>query len=233
MSHETVLVVDDNPENLMLLELLLASENFTVQTARSAQEALAALASSAPDVMLTDIQMPDVDGLELIRQVRLDPFISGIRIVAVSANAMKEDIQEAYAAGCNGYITKPTDAETLAASVREQLERRKDGEKTRPAFGPALDEGSPPGGEFLVDCTRKVEQLVSQPSAAVHREHACEVLHQCAGTAGALGYPHITSLARSLESHSAALTEQEFVDGLYKLADLLASMREPAATRTT
>src|ERR1022692_3683818 len=121
MHRNTILIVDDNPEILLLIQLLLAGENFTVRTARSAGDALEALSVSVPDAMLTDIQMPIVDGLELIRQVRLDPRTAGMLILAVTANAMKENIEEAYAAGCDSYITKPFDSRTFAASVREEM----------------------------------------------------------------------------------------------------------------
>jgi CheY-like chemotaxis protein len=123
MNYGTILLVDDNPENLRLIELVLLNGGFTVETAHSASEALEALASSVPDALLTDIQMPDFDGLELIRQVRLDPRTCKIPILAVSANAMKKNIEEAFAAGCDEYITKPIDVRTFAASVRKLLNR--------------------------------------------------------------------------------------------------------------
>jgi CheY-like chemotaxis protein len=121
MKPKILLLVDDNPENLMLLELTLEGESFALQTAAGAREALELLARSVPDALLTDIQMPHIDGLELIRRVRQDPRTSGICILAISANAMKVNIQEAYAAGCDGYITKPVDTRTFAAAVHEHL----------------------------------------------------------------------------------------------------------------
>jgi CheY-like chemotaxis protein len=224
---ETLLVVDDNTENLILLELLLSSEDFTVRTAGSAKDALKALEADLPDAMLTDIQMPDVDGLELIRTVRMNAKTKELYIVAVSANAMKEDIEEAYQAGCDDYITKPVDTHTFAASVREQLKAGRNG-KTKHAPG----SGVPQEEKFLADCSRQLEQLISDKNAPLWREQAGGILHQCAGTAGALGYPQIAGPARDLEARSAALNNQEFAEGLIELADLLADINLQTGTRS-
>ncbi|MEP7352582.1 MAG: response regulator [Acidobacteriota bacterium] len=221
MNRETILVVDDNPENLMLLELLLDYEGFKVQTADSANEALKALSNSLPGVMLTDIQMPEVDGLELIRRVRMEARTRELPILAVSANAMKENIQEAYAAGCDGYLTKPIDTPTLAAAVREQLEhgRKRGDTQGSPVAQP--EQAKLRNGEFLMTCAQQIEQLLSPVRGVLFREQASGILHDCAGTAGALGYPQIATLARDLNARSGILNEQEFTSGLRRLSDLL------------
>jgi two-component system, cell cycle response regulator DivK len=120
---ETILVVDDNRENLKLFQLLLTHQGYTIRTAESGEGALAELALDVPDAILTDVQMPGMDGLQLTRQIRLDPQKQDLWIVAVSANAMTEHIDEAYRAGCNGYITKPIDTRTFGNTVREHLDR--------------------------------------------------------------------------------------------------------------
>jgi two-component system cell cycle response regulator DivK len=221
MNYEMILIVDDNPENLRLLELVLLNEKFTVQTANSAREALGVLSSSVPDALLTDIQMPDTDGLELIRQVRLNPRTRGISILAVSANAMKQNIDEAFAAGCDGYITKPIDTRTFAGSVREHLKRGRDGETRPPNASTASEENLLLHRDALAECRRQVEELLSCTNDSVRRERACCILHQCAGTAGVLGHPEVTSLARELETHSSVLNEQEFSGGLSRLSEVL------------
>lgn len=230
MNGETILVVDDNSDNLVLIELLLAEERFAVETADSAKMALEVLSSRVPDAMLTDIQMPDVDGLELIRQVRVNPQTGGMFILAVSANAMKENIEEAYAAGCDGYITKPLDTQTFAASVRTRLGLgRRQGGTGRKTATP-LEEKFPPQTSLLVECMEHVERLLGPANEFPRRATAGGILHQCAATAGVLGYAHIAALARDLEANTATLNEQEFTDGLRRLADLLGhAQAQPSA----
>lgn len=118
-----ILIVDDNLANLKLLKLLLTQAGYSVQTAEKAEEALDVLSSSRPDAVLTDIQLPGITGLDLTRLIRSDPRTRETLIVGVSANAMKENIDEAYAAGCDGYITKPIDTRTFAAAVGSYLNR--------------------------------------------------------------------------------------------------------------
>jgi two-component system cell cycle response regulator DivK len=229
MSENEILVVDDNSENLILIELLLACENFNVRTADGAANALAALAASLPDAMLTDIQMPDVDGLELIRQVRSNPQTSGICILAVSANAMKENIQEAYAAGCDAYITKPLDTRTFAHSVRTQMEHGRHQRSGNPEME-AFEERPTLYRELCADCTRQIEPLLATMDDTLRRQRACGILHQCAGISGVLGHPHITALALHLEKHSDSLNQQDFLAGLRKLSDMMAGVqRQPEA----
>src|SRR5713101_3295844 len=91
MNNRTILIVDDNLANLKLFRLLLTQEGYAVQLANRAEEALEVLSTSTPDVVLTDIQLPGITGLELTRLIRSDPRTRDISIVGVSANAMKEN----------------------------------------------------------------------------------------------------------------------------------------------
>ena len=124
MAGETVLVVDDAPVNLKLTDILLRKEGFKVHTVPDAEEALRALHSFRPDVMLVDIQLPGMNGLELTQRVKDDPRNSDVIVIALTACAMREDQERAMAAGCDGYITKPIDTHTLGSRIREQLDRR-------------------------------------------------------------------------------------------------------------
>lgn len=117
-----ILVVDDNEVNLKLLRLLLESEGHAVRTASSAVEALALLEQEArPQVILMDIQLPGMDGLELTRRLKADPRYGDIPVIAVTANAMKGDADRALAAGCDDYLTKPIDLEILLATIEARL----------------------------------------------------------------------------------------------------------------
>jgi two-component system, cell cycle response regulator DivK len=124
MSGESILIVDDNAQNLKLVRVLLSSEGYDVRTAGDAEEALGELESFWPRLILMDLQLPGMDGLELTRRLKADPVRRSIAIVALTAYAMKGDEQRALAAGCDGYVTKPIDIVTLPQTVREQLSRQ-------------------------------------------------------------------------------------------------------------
>ena len=133
MASETILVVDDNEMNLKLIEAVLSGEGYDVTTAVDAQTTFAALARQRPDLVLIDVQLPDVDGLEVTRRLRADPATSGLRIVALTAYAMTGDEDKARAAGCDGYITKPIDTRTLPNVIAGYLARKSAPRQPAPA----------------------------------------------------------------------------------------------------
>src|SRR5690242_15981999 len=123
MAGEPILIVDDTPVNLKLTRILLAGEGYKVQTAASAEEALDLLRGYHPRLILADIQLPGMDGLEMTRRVKSDERTRDITVVALTAYAMKGDEERAREAGCDGYITKPIDTRTLGLRIREYLDR--------------------------------------------------------------------------------------------------------------
>ena len=123
MSGESILIVDDNAANLKLARILLSSAGYTVRTATGAEEALVTLQQFAPRLILMDIQMPGVDGLALTRRLKSDPAMQCVKIIALTAYAMKGDDERALAAGCDGYIAKPIDTRTLPDVIASYLER--------------------------------------------------------------------------------------------------------------
>jgi CheY-like chemotaxis protein len=144
---------------------------------------------------------------------------------------MKENIEEAYAAGCDGYITKPFDSRTFAASVREEMTLGRNRQSGRTPAGTPSVEDCISGGELLLDCTRQVERLLASAKVSFQWDQSCDILNQCAGIAGILGYPQIAAAARDLEMQSAVLDEPQFCSGLHRLADLLEHVRLQAGTR--
>ena len=124
VAGEPILIVDDNVQNLKLARVILANEGFDVQTAADAEEALALLRTSRPHVILMDLQLPGMDGLQLTRQLKADHATRGIRVIALTAYAMKGDEEKAFAAGCDGYVSKPIDTERLPEIVRSHLPGR-------------------------------------------------------------------------------------------------------------
>jgi CheY-like chemotaxis protein len=124
MERKSILIVDDNAQNLKLARVVLANEGFDVLTASNAEDALQLLRTVTPRLILMDIQLPGMDGLELTRQLKADPATGAVRIIALTAYAMKGDDEKAFAAGCDGYITKPIDVERLPIVVRSYLAER-------------------------------------------------------------------------------------------------------------
>jgi PAS domain S-box-containing protein len=121
MAAEPILIVDDNPANLKVARLALQSEDFLVRTAGDAEEALRILPELRPRLILMDIQLPGMDGLELTRRLKSDPATRHIVIIAVTAYAMKGDRERILAAGCDGYLSKPIDPLQLPAIVTSHL----------------------------------------------------------------------------------------------------------------
>lgn len=122
----TILVVDDNPTNLKLVSDVLEFEGYDILKAMDAEEAQVVLAATLPDLILMDIALPGMDGLTLTRKLKAEARTCGIRIVALTAFAMKGDDQKAFDAGCDGYITKPIDTRTLPGQVDGFLARASD-----------------------------------------------------------------------------------------------------------
>ena len=124
MSGKRILIVDDNATNLKLVAYLMKANGYTVDTALEAEAAIAAIRANHPDVILMDIQLPGIDGLELTRRLKADAATRDIVIVAVTAYAMKGDQDKALAAGCDDYITKPIDTRALPETIAHHLAKR-------------------------------------------------------------------------------------------------------------
>lgn len=121
MSAPRVLVVDDNTMNNELVSFILGAADFDVDVAMDAAQAQARLPEFRPELILMDIQMPGMSGLELTQLLKSDPATRGIVIVAFTAYAMKGDEAKLREAGCDGYISKPINVATFARSVRAYL----------------------------------------------------------------------------------------------------------------
>lgn len=114
---KTILHIEDNPENRMLVKRILLSVPYTVLEARNAREAIGHLRRRVPDLILMDINMPDVDGYTLTAKLKTVPFLRNVPIIAITANAMRGDREKTLRAGCDGYIEKPVDIETLLTQI--------------------------------------------------------------------------------------------------------------------
>ncbi|MEO5510363.1 MAG: response regulator [Longimicrobiales bacterium] len=116
-----ILVVEDNPANMTLATFLLKSAGHDVLPATDAEVGLAVARAEKPDLILMDIQLPGMDGLEATRLLKSDDTTSSISVVALTALAMKGDEERIRAAGCDGYIAKPLDYKNFLTSIELHL----------------------------------------------------------------------------------------------------------------
>jgi two-component system cell cycle response regulator DivK len=116
-----VLIIEDNPTNMTLAVFLLQSAGHSVVSATDAEAGLALARSDRPDLILMDIQLPGMDGLEATRQLKQDASTRAIPVIALTALAMKGDEERIRAAGCDGYIAKPMRYQAFLATVAAQL----------------------------------------------------------------------------------------------------------------
>ncbi|MBC7975877.1 MAG: response regulator [Myxococcales bacterium] len=124
MAGKRILIVDDNATNLKLVAYLMKANGYVVDTALEADAAVLAIRANHPDVILMDLQLPGIDGLELTRRLKADADTRDIVIVAVTAYAMKGDQDKALAAGCDDYVTKPIDTRALPETIARHLANR-------------------------------------------------------------------------------------------------------------
>jgi two-component system cell cycle response regulator DivK len=125
-SKGTILYVEDNRENRNLMRRILEAEGYAVTEAANAREALQSLRTQKLDLILMDINMPDIDGYTLTAQIRSDPNYANIPIVAVTANVMRGDRERSLQAGCDAYIQKPIDVDLLPQLI-ERFMRNSNG----------------------------------------------------------------------------------------------------------
>jgi CheY-like chemotaxis protein len=125
MSHKRILLIEDNAVNRRLAQFLLKSKGYEVWEATNAPEAFATLRERRPDLILMDIQLPEVDGLTATRHLKADPATQDIPVVAVTSYAMRGDEAMALAAGCSGYVTKPIDKALFLDTVAKILADRR------------------------------------------------------------------------------------------------------------
>ena len=116
-----VMLVEDNRMNSRLVEYVLEGDEFETTIIASAEEAVQAAADDPPDIILMDIQLPGMDGLEATRRLKQNPLTAKIPVVAITAHAMRGDEERVRAAGCDGYISKPINTRELAGTVRKFL----------------------------------------------------------------------------------------------------------------
>ena len=118
MAHK-ILCIEDNPDNMTLLKRVLESRGYSLVEARNGLDGLAKAEHEEIDLVLLDINLPDIDGYEVARRLRASPRIdvSTVPIIAITANALKGDAEKAFNAGCNLYMSKPINLQELWTRV--------------------------------------------------------------------------------------------------------------------
>ena len=118
---KTVLHIEDNFDNRLLVRRLLQADGFEVMEAENAHQAMEALKAIIPDLILMDINMPDIDGYTLTLQIKSTPALQNIPVVAITANVMRGDREKVFKAGCDGYIEKPIDVDRFVEQLSAYL----------------------------------------------------------------------------------------------------------------
>ncbi|HUI81399.1 MAG TPA: response regulator [Bryobacteraceae bacterium] len=241
MAAESILVVDDVPVNLKLTDILLRREGFKVHTSADAEQALSLLRGFHPDLMLVDIELPGMDGFSLTKRIKENPSTKDIVVIALSARASSGDDQKAYAAGCDGYITKPIDSATLVSSIRGHLSRQAGHEqreqreqRTDRWQKTSVPEGTSSGDEdietlrrrFLEEGALQSRQMLESLNKNFESQRSSRLLHSWVGAAGILGYMTISNLARQAEEAlQVSPPEQEILRE--SLSELIIAFQDP------
>jgi len=129
MPNKRILLVEDDFMNMRLAQHILEGEGYTVLKATTAHEALAQIESAIPDLILMDVQLPDMDGMTAVRILRENALTRDITILALTAYAMKGDRERMLRMGCDGYISKPIDVQGFINTVRRFLGSKTETEK--------------------------------------------------------------------------------------------------------
>lgn len=206
MSSNSVLIVDDTPVNLKLVRVLLSRQGFEVRTASTAEEALEMAQSFRPRLVLADIQLPGMDGLEMTRRLKASPETHDTVVLALTAFAMKGDEEKAFAAGCDGYITKPIDTRTFPSLIRQYMSKSDEAPTSaRMPVAPAAPASSSSPSQdtrqaFLASGMQESGKLISSLGSSFDTMEALSVVRQWAGTAASVGLSEISHYSRELET---------------------------------
>jgi two-component system cell cycle response regulator DivK len=123
MDATTILYIEDNIDNRTLVRRVLQIEGYRVVEAESGFKAFEILRSETPDLVLMDINLPDMDGYEITTRLKQMPILARVPVIAMTANVMKGDREKTLAAGCDGYISKPIDIDTLPGQIARFLRK--------------------------------------------------------------------------------------------------------------
>jgi DNA-binding response OmpR family regulator len=207
MASKTILIIDDAAVTLKLLAGILRNEGYYVHIASTAEQALSTLRTFRPDLVLVDVHLPGIDGFEVARRIRQDARLQDIAVVAMTASSRPGIEQEAADAGCNGFIAKPIEPETLRVRVRRYLQHEPEAPPDQAELlalpgglsfsGPEM-EGVRRG--FLDDARLQSRQLVASLNSNFDEAGATRLVRHWVGAAGLFGYTAISGMALKIEA---------------------------------
>jgi len=124
MNSNTLLIIEDNEQNFYMMNFLLEKNGFNIIHADNGKDGIEMALKFCPLAILLDIQLPEMDGYAVARNLRRDPALAGTPIVAVTSYAMAGDREKVMEAGCDGYIEKPIDPDTFVSQIERHLPGR-------------------------------------------------------------------------------------------------------------
>ena len=127
--NKKILIVEDNPQNMRLVKMALRAENYILLEATNGEEALGVAKKECPDLIIMDIQLPKMNGLEVTRRLRAIPEFNRTPIIAITAYAMKGDEEKALKSGCDVYLSKPISARDLPDLIAKTFLKRQKEDK--------------------------------------------------------------------------------------------------------
>ncbi len=122
LSKPLILVVDDNPSNLQMIGKLLLFDDYLVDMVESGEDALKTIEKKKPDLIVLDLVMPGIDGVDVCKKLKSDPETKNIPIIICTGNVEREDIEKCFDAGCADYTTKPFESIVLLSRIKNHLE---------------------------------------------------------------------------------------------------------------
>jgi len=123
-----ILAVDDEPNIVRLIQVNLERHGYQVETANNGAQALAKIRNSRPDLLVSDVMMPEMDGFELLANIRRDPGLMDLPVIMLTAKAQDKDVMEGYKTGADMYLTKPFNPQELLAFVKRILSSHSEGD---------------------------------------------------------------------------------------------------------
>ena len=126
-----ILAVDDEPNIVRLIQVNLERHGYQVETANNGAQALAKIKANRPDLLVSDVMMPEMDGMELLANVRRDPSLMDLPVIMLTAKAQDKDVLEGYTRGADMYLTKPFNPQELLSFVKRILSAADGGDDGR------------------------------------------------------------------------------------------------------
>jgi len=204
VKNKAILIVDDNQMTVNLIRTVLSGEGYDLRAAFNADEALNALDTFKPGLILMDIQLPGKSGLELTRELRANPEMNSTSIIALSASGVKDEEQSFLSAGCDGYIGKPIDTSTFPETIRSLLDKES---RTAPRVdGDVTDLLRGARNNFITESLAELTEWLS-PDSKADKNGLLRMLDRWAGVAGTLGMPGVADQAKSTKGLVGPLEE--------------------------